>query len=366
MRVLIDAVTAPGDPRGVGRYIRELSASAAAIDDTHVVLAHGRWHSEFFAPLATRGVELVPVDLRSRGRLARHWWHASSLSGLARRVRADVIHVPDRVPATPRAGPPVIATIHDVAEYDQPDAFGPVQRHYRRLILDRQLRTAHRLITPSDFSAQRMGLVNLAARTRTTVVHSGPGLDPDTQPSKPTAPIREPFLLVLGAVQRHKNVPRVIRAFRRIDGRDISLVVAGADHNDRGSVARATEGDTRVVRLRDPADAEVAWLYRHAAGLFFPSLYEGFGLPILEAMAFGCPVITSDRGAMQELGKGAAMLVDPFDEEALHHAALRLLDDATLARHLVAAGRERATQYSWERAATSTVAVYRDALDGAA
>jgi glycosyltransferase involved in cell wall biosynthesis len=371
MRVLVDALTMPGDPRGIGRYVRGLAGAIAEVapagpaPETRVLVVHGRWHADFYAPLAARGVELLPIAGRGGGRLARHAWHAAGLPAVARSARADVIHVPDRMPVLATFGPPLVVTVHDVAEYDHPDAFGSLQRRYRRLILDGQLRRARRLVTPSEFSAQRLRRVRPSAAARTSVVHSGPGLDPATEAAAPAIAIPTPFFLCLGAVQRHKNLPRVIRAFRGLAARSAGLVVVGADHNDRDAVSRAAAGDRRIVRLPNASDAEVAWLYRHAVALLFASEYEGFGFPIVEAMAFGCPLLTSDRGAMRELADGAALLVDPLDEPAIRTALARLLDDRALGTHLAEAGRERAARFSWVRAASGMLSVYRDALGGA-
>jgi len=362
MRVLIDALGAPGHPRGVGRYVHELSRALARIADTSVLVACGRWHRGFYASLAAHGVELIEVELPSPGRLSRHAWHLLRLPWLARAVRADVIHVPDRALATPPHGTALVVTIHDVAEHDLAQAYGPVQLRYRRLVLGRQLQRAGRIVTPSRFTADRLASVEPRVRERTTVVVNGPGIDPATPSVAPEESIRRPFLLFVGAIQRHKNAPRVTRAFRSLAERSVGLVVAGADHNDRAALEQAMAGDPRIQRLPRPSDGELVWLYGHAVGLIFPSLYEGFGLPILEAMSFGCPVVTSDRGAPRELAADAALLIDPLDEGAIGASMKRLLEDADLRDRLAAAGRERVSLFSWGRAAGDTVAVYREAL----
>jgi glycosyltransferase involved in cell wall biosynthesis len=362
VRILLDSVIAPGDPRGVGRYVRGLAGALASIPDTTVVVAHGRWHSDFFEPLARAGIDVVPIDLPSPARSARHAWQALRASALARRVSADVVHVAGCVPASLASGPPTVVTIHDLAEYDRPEIFGPVQLWYRRLVLRHQLRGADRLIAPSAFTAARLGRIDPLAARRTTVVHHGPGIDPSTQVARPGTRIEGPFFLCVGAVQRYKNLPRVIRAYRRLASPVASLVIAGIDHDDRRAVQLAMAGDLRILRLPAVTDAEIAWLYRHAVALIFPSLYEGFGLPIIEAMAFGCPVITSDHGAMHEVAGDAALVVDPLDEAAIRTAMQQLLEDGSVRVRLSTAGRERAEGYTWDRAAAGTMAVYRAAL----
>lgn len=362
MRVLIDAVSAPGDPRGVGRYVRGLVSSLAMRTDVVPIVAHGRWHLQFFDPLWRSGVASIPVDLRANGRLARHAWHTVGLPRLARRMNADIVHLTDRTPPGPSAGPPTVLAVHDVAEHDCPEAFGPLQLRYRRLILGRQLRRAAWFVTPSAFTANRLAELDPAARSRTTVAPLGPGLDPATEPERPPMPELPSFLLYVGSMQRHKNVPRIVHAFRRLENEQVSLVLAGADHNARDEVTRAIDGDRRIVRLSAATDAHLAWLYTHAVGLILASLYEGFGLPVLEAMSLGCPVIAADIAGTQEVADGAALLVDPLDEAAIHRAMVRLLDDPQLRERLTTLGRQRATELSWAGAAAGTVDAYRAAL----
>jgi glycosyltransferase involved in cell wall biosynthesis len=172
----------------------------------------------------------------------------------------------------------------------------------------------------------------------------------------------ERFFLFVGAVQRHKGVPHLVRAFRALGATGAGLVIAGAVHNDEAAVEAAIATDPRIVRLRDPRDAELAWLYRNATALAMPSSYEGFCIPLTEAMQYGCPVVAADAGAMPEICGGAALLFSPTDEAALTAHLARLLADDELRSRLSAAGLERAAAFSWERSAHETLAVYRAAL----
>jgi glycosyltransferase involved in cell wall biosynthesis len=369
-RVLVDALGWPGRPRGVGRYIRELVAHLGVAGEVEVVLATGPWHLGFYAPLTQSGVRIVQVDGIGGSRLSRHAWHAMGLPTVARRVAADLVHVPEVVPAGRAAGIPMVVTIHDVAERDYPDVHGPFQVRYRRLVLKRLLRTSAHLITPSHFTAVRLAAFQPGAEGKTTVIPHGPGLDRTTETRKPALNLPDRFVLYVGALQRHKNVPRIVRSLRAVHASgvrrldDLGLVLAGPSHNDTAEVTRAIGGDARVVWLELPSDGELAWLYRHAAGLVVPSLYEGFCLPITEAMNFGCPVITADRGGPREVAGNAAVLVDPLDEDAIAAAMIQVLTDEDLRTHLSAAGRAHAADFSWAKSATETAAVYRRAAAG--
>jgi glycosyltransferase involved in cell wall biosynthesis len=190
----------------------------------------------------------------------------------------------------------------------------------------------------------------------------GAGLDPAVAAVRPPLPDLPRFLVHVGAQQRHKNVPRLVRVFRRVADENVYLLLVGGDHNDTAEVARASAGDPRVIRLRSITDPQLAWLYEHAVGLAFPSLYEGFGMPVLDAMTRGCPVITSDRAALPEVAGDAALIVDPLDEAALEEGMRSLLNDAALRGRLVEAGRRRAAQLTWAAAAEATVGAYARAI----
>lgn len=361
MRVLVDAVLGPSHPRGIGRYVRELTAHIARSGEASVTVALAPWHRDFHASLAGAGVELAVVRVGPRPGL-RHAWHAYGIARLARSSRADLIHVPDRMPVIATADRPLVVTLHDTAEIDQPDTFGPLQLRYRRWVMRDQVRRATRIIAPSQFAAARIARLDPAAAERSTVVAHGTGLELDEAPAEPDQVRGRPFVLFVGATQRHKSVPLLVRAFRAMDRADMDLVIAGPEHNDEAAVGAAAGTDPRVIRIRDPHDAQLAWLYQHATLLALPSRYEGFCIPLLEAMRAGCPVIAADAAAIPEICGDAALLFPPGDQVALTRRLARLTGDAALRATLIAAGRERAATFSWERAAAQTLGVYRAAL----
>ncbi|MFZ0751992.1 MAG: glycosyltransferase family 1 protein, partial [Pyrinomonadaceae bacterium] len=180
------------------------------------------------------------------------------------------------------------------------------------------------------------------------------------------------YFLSLAAPQPRKNLAHLIRCFFRLleeqPGLDVKLVLAGS--KSQGwmydevfeAAAAAPKYRDRVAFTGFVADEDLAALYSGALGFIFPSLYEGFGLPPLEAMACGTPVISSDATALPEVVGGAGLMVKPTDEDALCEAMLNLLNDSRLRQELRRKGLERASEFSWQRCAAETVNVYRTAV----
>jgi glycosyltransferase involved in cell wall biosynthesis len=234
------------------------------------------------------------------------------------------------------------------------------------------LRRAARVIAVSEFT--RADIIDLYGLDPGKVVAIPNGVDGRFRPLAEAKmrvqerfAINRPYMLCVGALQARKNVPLAIEAYSRVMGRgtDCELVVAGGDRGGRLDVldailrARLTG---RVHLLGHVEDAEMPALYSGAKALLFPSLYEGFGLPALEAMAAGTPVIASNTTGLAEVVGDAGLTVDPRSAEELADAMGRILADAALRERLVAAGLARAREFTWARAAAVTAGVYREAL----
>lgn len=176
-----------------------------------------------------------------------------------------------------------------------------------------------------------------------------------------------PYLLYVGSNKPHKNVPRLVAAFARIAPEVAgNLVIAGAWDSRYGEAldaARRHNLTDHVTFEQRPTDARLEELYAAATGFVFPSLYEGFGLPVLEAMAAGLPVATTDRGSLREVAGDAALLFDPFDDTAIAAAMRNLLSDADLRARLSAKGRDQAERFPWSRTARETRLVYEEVAD---
>jgi glycosyltransferase involved in cell wall biosynthesis len=310
-----------------------------------------RWVSGLRRGLeASDSVEVLPLTWGGAGRLtavARDaLWYPALLPRAARRAGADVLHC-TIFRAPPRARVPTILTVHDLAVLRRPEVFPAWTRLYGRTALRPTIRAADRVFAVSEFSKRETA--ELA------------GVDPDHIDVVPNAvePVFSAegdaaageYVLAVGTLEPRKNLARVVEATARA-GVQLRLVGAPGWGDER-----ITGGHVWWLgRLEDAALAEA---YRGARALVFPSLYEGFGIPVLEAMACGTPVVTSAGSVMAEVSGGAAVLVDPLDPASIAVG----IDEADRRREeLVPLGLERARLYTWDRAVEAAVAGYRRAV----
>ena len=323
LRIAFDSRDAQGDrPGGWGRYALELSRALGTLNELEVLDLSRGWP----------GPEAL--------------WEQLGLPLAARRLRADLIHAPNCFLPLRRPCPGVV-TIHDLAFEAFPDDFSRRTGAKFRSITPRAARSAQRVITVSEFTrrdvCERYGIEPGKVR----VVHNGPSLARGDAPPPPG-----PYILGVGDLRAKKNWLRLAQAWRRA-GVPHRLVVAGADAGE-GAALRAAGADTPGY----VGDAELDALMRGADLLVHPSLYEGFGLVVLEAMVRGTPVAAASGTALPEAGGDAAVYFDPLDVDAMAAAIVEALGRRA---ELSARGRAHAAAFSWERAARETLAVYREA-----
>jgi glycosyltransferase involved in cell wall biosynthesis len=368
MHVGIDSHSAEREGEGNSTYCRGLVSALAALGgkDEFTLFAASPVHA-FYRSLAGPARPRV-VRVPQGAGLVRL---GAALGLAAARARVDCLHVQYFAPFCHRR--PLVVTVHDLGYLHVPDAFPPALRMALRLLVPPSLARAARIITDSEFSRQdlakrydlgpdRIAVIPLGARESL-----GP-LAPDAAaPVLARYNLRPGYLFTLGRLNRRKNLDRLIRAcalVREGGAADARLVIGGKpDFGVRpvleGLRHAGDEGAVRWIGLVPEEDLPA--LYSGAAAFVYPSLFEGFGLPILEAMACGTPVVSSDRAAMPELVGDAGFVVDPESIEAMAAAIARLLRDRALAAELGQRGLARSRQYSWEETARRTLAVYHEA-----
>jgi len=276
------------------------------------------------------------------------FWYPAVLPRKAERGSIHVLHCPtQRAPF--RARVPLVVTIHDLAVLRHPEAFNRWTRSYSAFALPRVARAARRIIVGSEFTrAEVIELLSVPAE-KLRVIPYGVG-----EPFSADGPASGgDFVLAVSTLEPRKNLDRLIEGFRRADLRGLELRVVGAP--GWGGVRVNGEG---VRWLTGIGDDELARLYRGAACVAYVSLYEGFGLPVLEAMASGAPVVAPAGPPFQEFAGDVAVGIDPRDASSI---AAGLREAVERRSELAPLGPQRAREYTWERAAKAHVEVYREA-----
>jgi len=373
MRIGIDYTSAARQSAGIGRFTRELIRAALALDednDYRLLVAGRQPVAEAHLPRASRRYRLVqtPISERNLVRL----WHRLQIP-LPVEVflgRVDIFHSPDFV-LPPVARAVKVLTIHDLSFLRVPECADPRLRWYLGQVVPRSVRRADFLLADSE--STRRDLVELLGvpPDRVQVIYGG--VDAMFAPVEDAEALRRarekyargrPFILAVGTLEPRKNYPTLIRAFaraRQAARLPHALVIVGR----KGWVYEPIFAAVDDLGLHDEVifpgfvpDEELPALYNAADVLVTPSFYEGFGLPALEAMACGTPVIVSDVSSLPEVVGEAGVRIDPRDEAGLAEAIVRVVGDSALRAGLREAGLRRAREFTWDRAARELLGVY--------
>lgn len=359
MRIGISVSRVSSTPRtGVARYVQGLVEAIQRVDGAHEYVLIGGDPPP--APLPTN-FSWRPGA--SGGNLSRILWDHSRIKTEARALRLDALLATKSV--LPRSLPcRGVATIHDLAFLRHPVQYPWDFRLYWNRVMRGMVDSDHDFLCDSAATARDMVELLDAPAHR---VHTVPlGIDPKRFAAPPEELVRRrlaahrldgPFVLFVGNVIPRKNVSRLVEAMRLVRRRTgVRLAVAGEN-------LMKLRFEPEVAALGNVSDQDLACLYAGAEALVFPSLYEGFGFPILEAMAAGCPVVASDRGSLREVGGTDMVTVDPENVESIARGILWILENPALAAALRAAGLARANRFNWDTVARRTLEVLTGARE---
>ena len=369
MRICLDARTAGDHFPGIGRYTVNLARALGPLlagEDRLLLLRdpgpRSRWD---LAPLAGDRVEVWDAPA-SPFALRQQW----QLPPLLRRQGVDLYHSPYYLmPFYP--GVPSVVTIHDLIPLRYPRLFSPVQRLIFAFAIRLAVRAARIVVAVSAATARDLQEMLSLPVDRIALIPEG--VDPIFRPQGPAAiaavrahhALPESYALYVGSNKPHKNLVRLVEAWAGLRSRDVPLVTAGA-WDPRYPEARDLAGRLGLgsaVRFLGPVeDGDLPALYSGARLFVLASDYEGFGLPVLEAMACGTPVACSRRGSLPEVAGSAALLFDPSSVEAIRDALDAVLADSQRREELSRLGLEQAARFTWDAAARATITAYRRVL----
>lgn len=372
MQIGIDASRALRSLRtGTERYALEIIRHLLALPEA----ANHQWrlYVDQLSPLSIFIEDALAAERQVQICLLpeRRLWTHLALGPELRQNPPDVFFVPAHVLpfALPNETlPPSVVTIHDVGHRFFPEAHTQFQRIYLEVSTRWAIRTATRIIAVSQATAADLQRIYQARPARIAVIHEAT-VPPKALSSPEPSDLQlryamvRPYLLYVGTIQPRKNLHRLVDAYAHlVTTQQVpwDLVLAGGGgHMNQPLLAQAIRHGVgeRVHLPGYIPEADLPALYRGALGFCFPSLFEGFGLPVLEAQSYGVPVMAANNSALPEIAGDAALLVDPTDVEAIADAMLQLSSDEALRQRLIQAGYENVNRFSWEKAARETLAV---------
>lgn len=359
--IAVDAINGNEQIRGPDRYLIGLLQALAALDrDNQYLVFYADWqrfYDRLVLPGNFRKVRCQPP----RYRLARVLWHACVFPAMLSRLKIDVLHLPNII-LVPFRRAPIVMTVHDLAHFRFPEKFGYLRGYAQRWIIRAALWFARRVIAVSRFTAADLQRFVRYPVERVSVIGEG-GPAPLDVPRDHNC---RPYFLYVGQLERSKNVERLVQAFATSEvlrRTNVQLRIAGRPSNAAARIEHLarTLAPERVALVGYVRDEELPGLFGNAIAFVFPSLVEGFGLVLLEAMAYGAPIVAANASVIPEVVGDAALLVDATHVDELRLALERVYRQPELRAQLRQKGRERLIGYSWAKTAELTLEEYRRA-----
>lgn len=376
MRIGISTSVIQRGKSGVGQYVFALLRALLSANDEHKFVLFVLEEDLPLLAFAGDKAEIVIVPEKFRPPVRNILWHQTTLPKLVRNLRLDVLHIPSYRRMLWNQPCPLVATIHDLAPFHVAEKYDWKRMFYGRVIARRLARRQDRIIAISEYTAGDIVKFFDLPRERITVVHNGVDhvrFQPNgreqakADATKRLGLDRSFFLYVSRLEHPAKNHVRLIAAFeefKKAMQSDWQLVFGGGDWHGAEVIHEAIRKSQFVADIRCLGfvpDAQLPDLYRAADVFVYPSLHEGFGLPPVEAMACGCPVISSTRGALAEVIGDAAAIVEPEDVHSIATQLRLFATNESLRNHARTIGLRHAQKFDWNKASAETLNVYESA-----
>ncbi|HZI99494.1 MAG TPA: glycosyltransferase family 1 protein [Gemmatimonadaceae bacterium] len=356
----------PGVVGGTETYAKSLIRAFARQDDDNEYSVFLNKESAELDVTPAANFTRVICPVKAMNRAARYSWEQGAMPLQLRRVKPDLVHSLGYVIPLAAKGPQVV-TVHDVNYLGHKGWRTGIGRTAFRFFAERTVKRADRIIAVSNFSRDEIVRHMRVKPEKVTVVHSAgreatPRKTNGSAKSEVIRNLSRPYIMAFSALSAHKNIPRLINAFARIASivpHDLVLVGHMPVKSAERAEMEAAGGHDRIHFTGYVPESDVSSLLQNASLFAFPSLYEGFGLPLLDAQNAGVPVVASSAGALPEIAGNSAVMFDPHSEEDMAKAMKRALLDPDLRTRLVEKGHENAQSFSWDRTARETLDVYK-------
>ena len=366
MRVLVNArFLLPNRLEGIGIHSFEiLKRLVEDHPDDHFIFCFDRPYSQSHV----FGRNITPLVLRPPARhpVLFYWWFEKMIPMAYKRYQADLFYSPDGFLSLSRSVRKSLLVIHDLAYLHFPDQIKWSERQYYEYFMPKYIARADRIVAVSNATREDIVSHFPDSKNKTSVVYNGVRDFTDTESVTNGSSEEANYFMTLGAIHPRKNISTLLLAFDRFKTKtnnNIKLKVVGrmawkVDDIQKTLQQMKHQKDVEFTGFVD--DSLMIKQLRGSIGLIYISLFEGFGLPVVEAMKLGVPVITSNRSSMKEVAEGAALLVNPLDPDAVANAMVKLSENSALARRLRNQGYDRSSQFSWDQTALEIYRLMRE------
>jgi len=365
MRIGVDARSLSEPITGIGRYtlslleVMVLDKSHQWVLYSHRPLLHGNW--------SKKNITVHTWNLPKWARILRMLWAQSALPLMAKKDEVDLFWSPaHRLPRYLPNSIVSVVTIHDLVWKHAPETMRLFSQKLDAKFMPEAIRMADKVIAVSKWTANDLITEVPEAEVKTSVIYEAGSLT--FSHSRSDYNLGEKYLLFVGTLEPRKNLPRLLKAYSLLSCSikdEYPLIIVGGKgwgEDDIDDIVKQFDIEKYVQFLGYLSDKELATVYQEASLLVMPSLYEGFGLPLLEAMSVGVPVVTSNISSMPEIVGDAAVLADPYSVDSIKEGIEKVLTDSELKSELSNAGYDQSKLFSWARAAKETLLVFEGAL----